>query len=294
MPLKEITDWVKLFAFLLSPQTIFVQCFSNGLGDNLLLSAILPPLRGKYPKHKIIVESKRWPQLFKNNPYVDWVTNKHFKTTKRHIKPKYRITQNTENSIYEQIADHIGLKEKLFPELYIEPSEIPNIESKDYIAFCPCGKRGFSANRKEWGLENFQKVIDNLSLEIDFVQVGLESDPLLKNVVDMRKLSIRETAGLIKNARLFLGLEGGLMHVAKAVDTPAVIIYGGAVDPKFSGYEENENIYIKLDCSPCFTSEKPLENCPHKKCMKLISPEIVVDKIKNKIRESYENRSFHW
>ena len=51
---------------------------------------------------------------------------------------------------------------------------------------------------------------------IKFVQVGSPKDPLLENVIDGRLLSIRKTATIIFNSKLYVGLEGGLTHVARA------------------------------------------------------------------------------
>ena len=87
-------SYLRLAYYLLRPRTIFVRCATHGLGDNLLISAVLPYLRKKHPNHKIIVET-RWPELFRNNPNADWVTDRHMKTTKRHIKPKYHVHQHT-------------------------------------------------------------------------------------------------------------------------------------------------------------------------------------------------------
>lgn len=281
MLVKTISDYLKLFYNLLGRDTIFLRRFSNGMGDNLLLTALLPELKNKYPNRKIIVESDKWTELFENNPFVDWVTDKHFKTTKRHIKPKYRITKNTKKSIHQQIAEYINFDHEVYPELYLKDDEIPPLNEKNHIVFCPSGKQGFSANRKEWGIVNFQEVINELSTKTLITQVGLESDPLLDKVYDRRHLDIRQTAGLIKKSTLFVGLEGGLMHLAKSVGTRSLIIYGGVIDPNISGYNENINVFNKVNCSPCFNSEKPLDDCLHKKCMEPITPELVIQKINN-------------
>ena len=273
-------SYLQLFYYLLRPKTIFVMRTSNGLGDNLLLSVLLPYLRKKNPKHKIVVET-RFPELFKNNPYVDWVTNRHFKTTKRHIKPKYRIYKNTKFSFIEQMLNYIGVNENGSPQLYLAKNEIESIKEQfpyPYITICPVGKTEFSANRKEWGFNNFQR-LRNLLSEYKFVQIGLNTDPLLDNLIDGRGLFIRKTAALIHNSLFFIGLEGGFMHLSKAVGKRALIIFGGYIDPKNSGYDDNINLYSQVDCSPCYHSNAPHEYCDSMKCMKAIAPEMVYKKI---------------
>lgn len=74
------------------------------------------------------------------------------------------------------------------------------------------------------------------------------------------------------NVRVFVGLEGFLMHLAKAVGVPSVIIYGGWISPHRSGYDNNINLFTSLPCSPCgFTN-----HCDYdRECMKQITPETV-------------------
>lgn len=271
---------LRLLYYLLKPRTIFLRRTSNGLGDNLLMSMLLPELRRKYPNHKIVVETP-WKDLFVNNPNADWVTDKHFKTTARHIKPRYHIDRDTEVSIYEQIMGYAGEARKGVPELYLSDVEIRSIAERfpgRYIAICPTGKNGFSANRKEWGLANFQRLRDLLA-GFQFVQIGLPTDPLLQNAVDGRHLSVRETAAAIRNSLFFIGLEGGLMHLARSVGQRSVIIYGGLVRPRISAYEENLNVYNGIECSPCFHSDYSHKPCESMACMKGISPEMVHDMI---------------
>jgi ADP-heptose:LPS heptosyltransferase len=279
-------EYLKLLYCLIAPNTIFVRHFSSAFGDNLLLTALLPELRKKYPDKKIIVET-RFKDIFKNNPYVDWVTDKHFKTTKKFIKPKYRIFPDTEKSIYEQIASYAGSQKRCFPQLFLDENEIASAKNNlpdKFLTVCPVGKMKHSANRKEWGFENFQKIVNTFN-SFKFVQIGSSQNPLLENVIDRRGLKIRNSASVLKSSLFFIGLEGGLMHLAKSVDTPSMIIYGGAINPLVSAYDENINISNKTDCSPCFTSEKPLSPCDTMKCMKDITMDRVAQKLQIKLKE---------
>ncbi|MCP5060909.1 MAG: glycosyltransferase family 9 protein [Ignavibacteriae bacterium] len=279
-----IFEYIKLLYYLFYPDSIFVRWISHAMGDNLLLSVILPELRNKYPNRKIIVETK-FPELFFNNPHIDWVTNKHLKTTPKFIKPKYRIFENTTKSIYAQILEYISSKKEGFPELFLTQGEIEkHKESFEYFAITPCGKQKFSANRKEWGLDKFQELVNEIMAKSNykFIQIGTMGEKLLNGVIDKRGIAIRESTSVIKNSVAFIGLEGGLMHLAKAVNKNSVIIYGGFINPKVSEYNNNLNIVNLIECSPCFTSEKSLTNCDTMQCMNEISVEMVFEKIKEK------------
>ncbi len=280
-------SYLRLFYYLLRPRTVFLRRTSNGLGDNLLLTAILPEMRKCMPDHKIVVETP-WKDLFANNPHADWVTDKHVKTTRRHIKPVYRVEKRGDRPFIAQMLSYVGSGSVGSPHIYLTEDEIERAAGNypgRYVTICPTGKSVFSANRREWGLDRFQELRDLLS-EYRFIQVGLARDPLLDNVVDARGLSVRESAAIIKNARFFLGLEGGFMHVAKAVGTRSAIIFGGYILAEVSGYRENVNISGEVDCSPCYNSHVSRTPCDSMKCMRAIDPKMVYDRIVLELFES--------
>lgn len=270
-------EYLKLFYFLLRPKTIFVRRISGALGDNILLTVLLPALKRKYPDHKIVVETPI-PELFLNNPHVDWITGKHLKTTGKFIKPKYRVTGKAGAPFISQIQGYIGSGDYALPELYLTAGEINRARAEfdfTYIAIAPTGKTKFSANRNIWGMGNFQSVRDHYP-DIKFVQIGLPSEPLLERVIDARGRSLRETAAILKNSIFFLGHQGGFMHLNKAVRKSSVLIFGGYIRPDIVGYRDDINLYSEVDCSPCYTSEKKQTDCPSMKCMKMITVEAVI------------------
>ncbi len=270
----------RLIYHLIDPKSIFLCGFSTGLGDCLMLSALLPHLKIKYPDRKIIVEIAR-PELFKNNPYVTFTTTKHYKTTKRHIKPRYHVEPKTNKHMIEQLLEHICVNSKGAPELYLNKNEKINARNKypfPYITICAQGKGGFTKNRKEWGVERFQELRD-LFPDYKFIQSGSKNDYLLKNVIDARGMPVREFAAVIYNSLFFIGPEGGLMHLTKSINKRSVILYGGFLKPEISGYAENLNIVSSPECSPCFYSSGEYKSCSTMKCMKSITPKIVYEKI---------------
>ena len=81
---------------------------------------------------------------------------------------------------------------------------------------------------KEWYPERVQNVVDALAGDVEFIQLGSKSDPALQHAKDLRgATNIRETAAILSHARLYVGTVGFLMHVARAVECPSVIIFGG-------------------------------------------------------------------
>lgn len=128
---------------------------------------------------------------------------------------------------------------------------------------------------KEWFPERMQQVVDTLIRDYPIVQVGSPSDPPMTGAADLRgRTSVRELAAILSQCRLYIGNVGFPMHVARAVECPAVIIFGGREAPWQSGYSANINLYSSLPCSPCWL----WNTCAFDRtCMKQIEPRHVVE-----------------
>ena len=64
----------------------------------------------------------------------------------------------------------------------------------------------------------------------------------------------------------------GSVHIAAAVGTPSVVIYGGYEHPDATAYPGNINLYSPVECAPCWLRTP----CPHgKKCLHQITPDQV-------------------
>jgi hypothetical protein len=131
---------------------------------------------------------------------------------------------------------------------------------------------------KQWYQERFQNVVDALEGEVDFIQLGSATDPALRSTNDLRgATSVRETAAILSHARLYVGTVGFLMHVARAVECPGVIVFGGREAPWQSGYICNANLYSAVPCAPCWRSN----TCDFdRQCMRDISVDDVVSAIR--------------
>jgi hypothetical protein len=123
---------------------------------------------------------------------------------------------------------------------------------------------------KEWSPGRFQALADLLTPDFTVLQLGSPADPPLRGTLDLRgKTSLRETAALVAASQAVVCQVGFLMHVARAVDTPAVVIYGGVEDPAITGYAANANLTATVECAPCWMPN----NCPYdQKCMAALLP----------------------
>lgn len=95
-------------------------------------------------------------------------------------------------------------------------------------------------------------------------------------------LGLKETAALIKRCKVFVSNDSGPMHIATAVGTPVVAIFGPTVQGfGFSPLGKGVVVEKELECRPC--SLHGSSACPkgHFKCMRQITAQEVFEKVKD-------------
>ncbi len=124
---------------------------------------------------------------------------------------------------------------------------------------------GASAKRslKEWTLEGFAEVIRHLTEDrgLRCVTVGTEPPTELLErsqgvLADLcGQTSLVQLAALLQLAALFVGIDSGVMHLAAAMGTPVVGIFG-PTSPVHTGPlgERSRVVRRELLCSPCMSS----------------------------------------
>lgn len=138
---------------------------------------------------------------------------------------------------------------------------------------------------KAWPEDRFVALADRLSKDLDcHVLVGGDQrDAELAERISHRtkasctvlagRATLRQFAALLKRCMLFVGNDSGAMHIAAAVGTPLVALFGPS-DPAEWGPcgELTEVIYKGLDCRICF---HPTCRRGDASCMRLITVEEV-------------------
>jgi heptosyltransferase I len=139
---------------------------------------------------------------------------------------------------------------------------------------------------KLWEEEKFAELCDRLreELGIGIVLTGGEAGPLERIRGRMRtkalnlggRTTLRELACIYREAALLVTTDSGPMHLAAAVGTPIVALFG-PTDPARTGpYGPGHRIIRKgLSCSPCFR-----KRCETPRCMTDISVEEVFTAVK--------------
>jgi heptosyltransferase-2 len=150
------------------------------------------------------------------------------------------------------------------------------------LAICPGAEFGDS---KQWPLEHYAELC-NLAVRAGW-QVWILGSPndreagsrVLSAVMDASrthcfdltgKTSLADVIDLLSLATATVTNDSGLMHIAAAVGSPLVAIYGSS-SPDFTPPlgERVQSLTTAIDCRPCFKRRCPLG---HKRCLTEIAP----------------------
>lgn len=263
--------------------------FEGGPGDDLLCTAVLRELKRR--KYGSVWMMSKYPEIFAGVGDADRVvsTGPEFKqfacAWQRWLPLEYAEYEPAKDRstppvrhIIAELCKRAGMKGRieLRPYFFLTEDERKSAAwAQGHIGIQSSGRAGRSPmQNKQWYPERFQEVIDRLKDNFKFVQLGSSGDPPLTGVVDLRgKTNIRETAAVLANACLFVGNVGFLMHLARAVECPSVILFGGREAPWQSGYTCNVNLYSEVPCAPCWQWNW----CDfERKCMKQITVQNVL------------------
>lgn len=257
----------------------------QGIGDELLLSTAAHELRARGTEGIGVMTHA--PEFFRHSPDVDVV--KPMRLDHVNLLPRIGITVRHLGYIARQEPPDIDVPPPrhllaemcrlagargpvaLRPYLFLQPEERAAVrrDRPYWVVHSSRRSASFTLDNKEWFPERFQAVIDRLRGRIHFIQLGHPAEPALAGVEDLRgRTTLRESAALLAGADGLVGLVGLVMHLARAVDCPGVILYGGREHPDQSGYPANENLYRPVPCAPCWRRS----SCDHEHiCMTSIA-----------------------
>ncbi|MBF0610493.1 MAG: lipopolysaccharide heptosyltransferase I [Magnetococcales bacterium] len=93
-------------------------------------------------------------------------------------------------------------------------------------------------------------------------------------------LSVAEMATLIARARGVVGLDSGFAHLAAALTTPVVTLFG-ATNPDYSGIQAGHQLFLRssLPCAPCMQRRCDRSSQPSPPCFAEITPARVVEQL---------------
>lgn len=215
---------------------------------------------------------------------------------------------------YLRLAEAVGI-----PAAGIETEMAPTVEAKEHadlwlrsealseaeflVAMQPSGGEnpGSKMAIKRWDWERYARLADRISSEFGakIVLVGGKSDAEIhQKIISHSKckpidLSGRTTfaqvGAIAQRCQLFVGNDSGPLHIAAAVGTPTISLFGPS-DPRLVAPrgEKHRFIWFQISCAPCYrpdvvprgyASKYAVIECVNPKymeCMELIEVEQVM------------------
>lgn len=185
------------------------------------------------------------------------------------------------------------------PDLNIK---IKKDKNEKIIGICIGGGTASYFNGKKvypraWSTEKIKKVIEYLDSENLRVVLfgGKDEEKDLEIIRDVlcdskvfnyvNKTTITESAFLAKQCDLLIGVDTGMQHIADAVGTKTISIFG-PTNPKTHGAYSKNAAFIerKYECKYCYGTDKYL-SCDDRKCLNNISVDNVMSKIETILKD---------
>lgn len=130
---------------------------------------------------------------------------------------------------------------------------------------------------KNWPLENWQALANELSLQTNYQVIILGSkalQPYFKqntHIINLAgKTSLKDLKNLIPKFKLLIGGDSGLIHLASAYNIKTLGLYG-STSPARTGSWRGNSIYLNLNCSPCHKRKCHLTGNNYQSCLKNIT-----------------------
>ena len=158
------------------------------------------------------------------------------------------------------------------------------------------GSGGYSEARR-WSAEGFAAVARGLQQErgAEIILVGQPEDDgrRVENLLEQKPTnligttSLPQLADIIASADLFIGADSGVMHIAAAVGTPVLSIFGPSNPDAWRPWTAGGPATVLssgVECSPCSYVGHGIgarDGCEARTCMKLLRPKQVLAAARN-------------
>ena len=115
---------------------------------------------------------------------------------------------------------------------------------------------------KQWAAENFARIAEYLA-EKGFAPVAIvapHESAVMQNLLEQSSvnivsfdLSLPEVTALAARSQIFVGNDSGIAHIAAAVTTPSVVIFGSSNQAHWRPWNRGpaEVVFEEMPCQPC-------------------------------------------
>jgi len=312
--LSILLSWLKLAQLRLSGAPVLILERPGGIGDLLCVLPGAAALKALHPGAQlVIITSRAFVPLAHLSGIAECVVaaeTRGLSWLRKWLHPVLDIypllpdEQTTARPrarihLVEEFARALGIQGATPPPFKLTPSSTDFEAVKSML-----GHHGFTGRPlvvvhtgptwavKQWPLENWAALAGRLQKEhgMTVIQTGADVHagsqgvpaPRIAGVLDWTgRLTVTENLALMGLAKLFVGVDSGLLHLACAAGTPAVGLFG-PTDPEciLPPDATARGVKATVDCIGCHHHpEGPRHwrtGCPHDvKCMSRLSVETV-------------------
>lgn len=240
-----------------------------GMGDELMVTGIARKMQETDPRRvRVLYERPRWPIVFDHNPRLAALPEvgdfqvlhgringlRPYVSAKSQTRWTWKDYKPEPGEIYLTQREH-QLGKRNNKRIIIEPN-----------------LKGSGSPNKDWGRARWQELVRLMALEgIRPTQMGTSEADVLPGVEYIRTSDFREACAVMSRARAAVLPEGGLHHAAAALKIPSVVLFGGFISPRQTGYDSQVNLFTGGE--PCGW-RTPCAHCAE--AMAKIEPEMVM------------------
>lgn len=156
---------------------------------------------------------------------------------------------------------------------------------------------------KRWPAENFAILAEHLhQIGLETIAVAGAGEREILNrlahaahspLILTDALTLPEISALASRAAIFVGNDSGIAHMAAAVGTPCVVIFGSSNRDNWRPWTDapNEIVFTEFDCQPCpgYVCEK----YQSPQCILSVSPESVIDAVDRVLAACGQDKPVH-
>jgi ADP-heptose:LPS heptosyltransferase len=180
------------------------------------------------------------------------------------------------------------------PHIYVEswkdaalPSDFDS--EKPFITVCT----GAGWQNKRWPVEYWRKLVSGLSRQGHrIVQLGTGIDERIGDPAEdwIDRTTLKQAACILRQARLMICCDSGLMHLAMAVGRPTLALFG-PTNPDLYAPRNPLLTTVQGDplCTGCWNNSPVdfrVDTCPLNRdsCLATVSPEVLMERIQRVLR----------
>lgn len=266
------------------PKDRLLFCQYASAGDIIITTGILEGLKKKYNTEVDYMTQPMYFDILEGNPHINKILEWDMKVAelyKAYAYPHKVIRTGNWGTNSVTLYDvYARLCDVPYGEMFIEPVEPVGNKGEKYNweNYITVHNKGGHHYRFYPYMEIVVSMLKEKFPDINFLQIGSKQDPAINGAVDLRGVSFRESAFVIKNALIHIGVDSFPSHCAAAVKTKQVCIYGSGSSRVVAPRGEVINVepdYLKK-CpiiGPCWGN---YANCSAS-CIRSIDPKRVAE-----------------